>query len=189
VLREAHAFARAQRDISSAASTRETNLMATRAVTSKKMLFLCTGNYYRSRFAEMLFNHLAARAAIGWQAISRGLALELGAHNVGPIATATLAGLVARGVRLEGLQRGPLALAEEDLISADHIVALKRDEHYPLMARNFPRWIERVEYWHVHDVDFALPDETLSNIDRDVRGLIQRLRGDGLSPRRGHSLR
>ena len=163
--------------------------MTTRAVTSKKMLFLCTGNYYRSRFAEILFNHLAARAAIGWQAISRGLALERGAHNIGPIAKATLAGLVVRGVTLEGLQRGPLALTEEDLISADHIVALKRDEHYPLMRRNFPKWIDRVEYWHVHDVDFALPDETLSHIDRDVHGLIERLRDDRLSSRRGHLLR
>jgi protein-tyrosine phosphatase len=163
--------------------------METRAMTPKTMLFLCTGNYYRSRFAELLFNHLAARSAIGWQAISRGLALELGVHNVGPIATATLAGLVARGVTLEGQPRSPLALNEDDLVGADHIVALKRDEHYPLMRRNFPKWIDRVEYWHVHDVDFALPDETLSHIDRDVRGLIERLRDDGLSPRRGHSLR
>src|SRR5437667_3189611 len=113
-------------------------------ITLKKMLFLCTGNYYRSRFAELLFNHLAARSAIGWKAVSRGLALERGLHNVGPIATATLAALVDRGVTLEGQHRGPLALTKEDLINADHVVALKRDEHYPLMTRNFPRWVDRV---------------------------------------------
>ena len=32
----------------------------------KTVLFLCTGNYYRSRFAEELFNHEAdALASIG----------------------------------------------------------------------------------------------------------------------------
>ncbi len=151
-------------------------------MTPKKMLFLCTGNYYRSRFAELLFNHLVTRPAIGWQAISRGLALELGAHNVGPVSRATLAGLVERGVALEGRHRGPLALTEEDLMSADHVVALKRDEHYSLIARHFPNWIDRVEYWHVHDLDFALPDETLARIERDVIGLISRLRERNLRP-------
>ena len=41
---------------------------------SHKVLFLCTGNYYRSRFAEMLFNALASRKDLDWTADSRGLA-------------------------------------------------------------------------------------------------------------------
>jgi protein-tyrosine phosphatase len=60
----------------------------------KTVLFLRTGNYYRSRFAEELFNHEAERASLPWIAQSRGLALERGANNVGPIAPAksTIAG-------------------------------------------------------------------------------------------------
>jgi protein-tyrosine phosphatase len=38
----------------------------------KLVLFLCTGNYYRSRYAEELFNHLARAEGIGWRAFSRG---------------------------------------------------------------------------------------------------------------------
>jgi protein-tyrosine-phosphatase len=34
----------------------------------KTLLFLCTGNYYRSRYAEELFNHHAARGGLLWQA-------------------------------------------------------------------------------------------------------------------------
>ena len=49
------------------------------------LLFVCTGNYYRSRFAEHLFNALAAQAGLPWRAESRGLAIEFGAHNVGPM--------------------------------------------------------------------------------------------------------
>jgi len=50
-----------------------------------KILFLCTGNYYRSRFAEHLFNWLAVKQGLDWQADSRGLALERGVNNVGAI--------------------------------------------------------------------------------------------------------
>jgi protein-tyrosine-phosphatase len=42
----------------------------------KNILFLCTGNYYRSRFAEVLFNSVAGKMGLPWQAYSRGLALE-----------------------------------------------------------------------------------------------------------------
>jgi protein-tyrosine phosphatase len=55
----------------------------------KTVLFLCTGNYYRSRFAEELFNHHAERCGIGWVAHSRGLALERGTHNIGYISPFT----------------------------------------------------------------------------------------------------
>ena len=54
----------------------------------KTVLFLCTGNYYRSRFAEILFNSVAGKMGLPWQASSRGLALERGVHNVGPMAVA-----------------------------------------------------------------------------------------------------
>jgi protein-tyrosine-phosphatase len=94
----------------------------------KVVLFVCTGNYYRSRFAELLFNSSARRERLGWQTISRGL--ELNVQNVGPISPHVCSGLRARGVELEyaGL-RSPLPLALGDLLSADRVVALKRDEH------------------------------------------------------------
>jgi protein-tyrosine phosphatase len=42
--------------------------------------FLCTGNYYWSRFAEILFNSVAGKRGLPWQASSRGLALERGVN-------------------------------------------------------------------------------------------------------------
>ncbi len=45
---------------------------------NKTVLFLCTGNYYRSRFAEILFNSVAGNMGLPWQASSKGLALERG---------------------------------------------------------------------------------------------------------------
>src|SRR6266446_4485609 len=47
------------------------------------VLFLCTGNFYRSRFAEIYFNWLAPREKLLWRADSRGLALD--PTNFGPL--------------------------------------------------------------------------------------------------------
>ena len=44
----------------------------------KNVLFLCTGNYYCSRFAEILFDSVAGKMGLHWKASSRGLALERG---------------------------------------------------------------------------------------------------------------
>jgi protein-tyrosine phosphatase len=57
---------------------------------AKTVLFLCTGNYYRSRFAEILFNAVADKMGLPWQASSRGLALERGVNNVGPMASTAI---------------------------------------------------------------------------------------------------
>ena len=69
------------------------------------VLFLCTGNYFRSRFAEVLFDSVAGTMGLPWRASSRGLALERGVNNVGPMAVEAVQALVARGLR---------AAAEED---------------------------------------------------------------------------
>ena len=63
------------------------------------VLFLCTGNYYRSRFAEVLFNSVAGKMGLPWRASSRGLALERGVNNVGPMEVSAVKALEARGLR------------------------------------------------------------------------------------------
>ena len=94
----------------------------------RTVLFLCTGNYYRSRFAEMLFNALAGAADLPWQADSRGLALERGILNVGPMSSAAIQALQARGVRVPEDLRFPAQAAREDLTRAGLVIALKEAE-------------------------------------------------------------
>jgi protein-tyrosine phosphatase len=125
------------------------------------VLFLCTGNYYRSRFAELLFNYLTPLSCLDWQATSRGLAIELGVNNIGPISPFTLERLALRGVQLDREIRFPLPLEEKDLAKANRIIALKQDEHLPMLQRKFPRWVERTEFWQVHDIDVADPTVAL----------------------------
>ena len=140
----------------------------------KSILFLCTGNYYRSRFAESLFNHLAKQHGLDWQATSRGLAIERGVNNVGSISQHALTGLSARGIVLVGEVRRPRALKESDLARAHQIVAVNRSEHLHILERNFPQYVEQVEFWNVHDCGLVTPDKALAQIEKNVLRLINR---------------
>src|SRR5437660_8840918 len=95
----------------------------------RQILFLCTGNYYRSRFAEELFNHLARQAGLDWVAESAALALEKGSCNVGPISRYTLQALAARQIEPSAASRMPRQVCERELESADLVIALKEAEH------------------------------------------------------------
>ena len=139
------------------------------------VLFLCTGNYYRSRFAEIVFNSVAAAMGLPWKASSRGLALERGVHNVGPMAVSAITALEAMGVRAaDATTRLPRQVTTDDLQQATRIVALKQAEHLPLLQERFPAWAEKVEFWQVDD-DPAV----LELIEREVMGLVARILGGG----------
>src|SRR5262245_50748854 len=128
---------------------------------TRTVLFLCTGNYYRSRFAEILFNATALRQGLPWRAESRGLAIELGVDNVGPMSKAAAERLGGMGIYVDSYLRDPMQVAEEDLRRSELVVALKGTEHRPLLMGRHPDWVERVEYWEIHDVADAPPEVAL----------------------------
>src|SRR5689334_14670836 len=100
----------------------------------KTILFLCTGNYYRSRFAEILFNSVADRMSLPWRATSRGLALERGVNNVGSMASSAVNALQTMGIRAtEAVTRMPAQVTVADLEQAARVIALKQGEHMPLL--------------------------------------------------------
>jgi protein-tyrosine phosphatase len=137
----------------------------------KTVLFLCTGNYYRSRFAEILFNAVAGQMGLPWKASSRGLALERGINNVGPMAVSAIKALEAHGLSaVAEFGRFPIQVTVEDFEAAHWIVALKEAEHQPLLQERFPAWTDKVEFWHVDDAP-----EVLSLIEHEVMDLAARL--------------
>jgi protein-tyrosine phosphatase len=149
---------------------------------ARQVLFLCSGNYYRSRFAEDLFNHAAKSAGLDWRASSRGL--ELDPENIGPVSHFTHQALAVRGITPS--PRLPLACNVDDLEASHLVVAMKEAEHRFLLAEKFPGWENRVLYWHVHDIDAANPTEALPTIDRLVLELVRAVQKQGfLEPDRG----
>jgi protein-tyrosine phosphatase len=139
----------------------------------KLILFLCTGNYYRSRYAEIFFNWHARERNLPCEAASRGLAID--ACNLGPISQYTVARLQERGISSDECERFPVPLSEADLTAADHIIAVKETEHRPLVEKQFPAWRERVEYWHVHDLDCAMPVDALAHLENELLRLLDQL--------------
>jgi len=136
---------------------------------------LCTGNYYRSRFAELLFNALAPAHNLPWQAFSRGVALERGVGNVGPMSPLAIQTLQALGITSAGFARYPMQVQEDDLQGAEIIIALQEAEHRPYLSARYPAWVDRVEYWHVRDCAPTPAYDPLQEISRAVQQLIARL--------------
>jgi protein-tyrosine phosphatase len=143
------------------------------------LLFLCTGNYYRSRFVEHLFNAHAHRLGLPWVAESRGLAIERGINNVGPIAAVTLRALEARGVAVASPIRMPLQARDEEFAAAQRVIALYEREHRPLVEQRFPAWAERVEYLAVPDVGELGADAALSLMEQATLLLLDELQRSG----------
>jgi protein-tyrosine phosphatase len=140
----------------------------------KTVLFLCTANYYRSRFAEHYFNWHAQRDRLPWRADSCGL--EVGKYdNPGPIARHTLKRLEMLGIPANGSYRDPRQATEEHLSAADLTIAVKEAEHRAMMDEILPAWSDCIEYWHIDDLDCAEPEEALPLLEEEIRSLLARL--------------
>lgn len=137
------------------------------------ILFLCSGNYYRSRFAEILFNQLAVEANLDWRADSRGI-VAASSHNPGPISAFALQGLAARNITVD-VPRYPMQLTEHDLKHATRVVALYEREHRPMLREFFSTWTEMVEYRNIPDLGEMSAEEALRLLEQDVRLLIKEL--------------
>ena len=142
----------------------------------KRVLFVCTGNYYRSRFAELLFSAGARERGLCWRATSRGTdVFGAGRWNVGPISLHAREALEARGVPLEPGLRLPLPLTEDDLAASDLVVAVCEAEHRPHLERDFPAAAASVEYWGVEDLAVTPAEDALAALERHVAALLDRL--------------
>ena len=145
------------------------------AAPANQVLFLCTGNYYRSRFAEAVFNYHCDRRQLSWRAYSRGLAIHLAPPN--HLSPATRIGLRLRGIPFHHTAAEKQAVTAADMRKAAVCIALKEIEHRPLIHTLFPGWEDRVIYWDIHDVDVALPGAMLAMLEQKVMRLIEELTG------------
>jgi len=122
----------------------------------KRVLFVCSGNYYRSRLAEILFNHAAEKTGLDWRAESRGL---LKAGELKGMSDHTIAYLKDHDLgHLAAEPRNPLAVDVEDITDFDLVVGLCREEHEPMINQKFLSLARamvkarRIRYWQIYDI-------------------------------------
>jgi protein-tyrosine phosphatase len=138
----------------------------------KKVLFICTGNLYRSRFAEAVFNFHADHRSLNWQAFSRGLAIHWAEGLLSPYVAA---GLSDRQIPLSYTGPTRTQLIEKDLAAAEISIALDRREHLPMVQEQFPAWSERIRFWDISDLPMIQPEVALPAIESHVLYLLDHL--------------
>ncbi len=128
------------------------------------VLFLCTGNYYRSRFAEEYFNHHAAQRGLDWKAESKGIQRSFeGNGNVGPMSVHTIEALAALAITPAGAERMPLRVETDDFNAYSRVIAVSKDEHEPMLAEHWPASVTAsvaffdVEDLHIEGSNTAIP--------------------------------
>lgn len=141
-----------------------------------RVLFLCSGNYYRSRFAEIWFNHLAPQAGLAWRADSRGLLDRRGMEvNRGPISVHTLRFLEELGRPHPGTPRNPIPLEVGFASAFETVIAMDDHEHPPMIATRADLIGVPVVYWDVRDTDRVDPASALPLARTRVESLIASL--------------
>ncbi len=139
----------------------------------RTVLFVCTGNYYRSRYAELLFQALVP-AHTGWRADSCGFAP--GPWNHGPVAPIVLERLRAAALPIPEPLREPRRLTHADLEAADLLIALDEREHRPYVEGLGRVWAARFTFWQVPDLHEWPAQRALAAIEEEVGRLVEWVR-------------
>lgn len=148
----------------------------TKSQRKKRILFLCTGNYYRSRVVEEIFNHLAETRQLSYGAFSRGLGPNIEeSGNVGPIAPYAISCLKYLQIEAKNTATWPKKVTRKDIESSEMVIALNRPEHSPLVRKYFPQYAKRVIYWNIPDVYEQPPIISVKTMYGNVENLLSNL--------------
>jgi protein-tyrosine phosphatase len=145
-------------------------------LSTRRLLFLCTGNFYRSRFAEEYWNARAERESIPWRADSRALADPPLLGNPGAMSADALVELLRLGIRARAAGRPPLSIRVEEFLLYARVIALDGDEHRPMVSRSFPAHLARVEFWDIGDVWKEEPSSAMRRLVQRLERLLLELR-------------
>lgn len=138
------------------------------------ILFVCTGNIFRSRFAEEVFNHLCKINGVDATAFSAGL--QVGRYKQRKIYWPAMN-------ELERLKIEPLRSNEEsvhiddiDVSIYDQIICMDEEEHKPMVRSNELLSGFTFQYWNIVDMPKVSSDISLPKCYKKVESLIDQLK-------------
>ncbi len=137
----------------------------------KSVLFICTGNYYRSKFAEIYFNFRANKVSLDWYAFSRGFDIS-NKENTGPISNYSIDKLTDLGIIIPEQINMPKLLTEKDLLSAGKIIVLNEEEHAPFIKKYSPFWEHKTIFWNIHDLHEENSETSLHKLIIEIENII-----------------
>ena len=143
------------------------------------ILFLCTGNYYRSRVAEIYFNHHMDHLRLPWTATSRGLAESFSEENVGTISEYAIKTLEMWGIPIPraAIKREPKYMLADDFGKHDVIIAVSENEHLPMMKARFPDHLNAVSYFEIGDLWLEPAESAMPRLREELNVLLSELVG------------
>ena len=141
----------------------------------KLLCFVCTGNYYRSRFAEECFNSSAHKHSSEWRADSRGVGDLACLENSGPISKHVIQELQKRGYPITNGTRMPERLKKNETGHYDLFVCLNGDEHESPLLKEFGIPGEKILCWDILDDDKSPPEIEMERLERKLSQLVETL--------------
>lgn len=150
-----------------------------------KVCFVCTGNYYRSRFAEAVFNFLSKECGEDHIAESRGLdisAADKVAKEYGELSPYTKNKMDDLEIPHNLTSKERKAILKEDLETFDVIVIMDRSEHFKMVKefvgedKDMIEAAKKFKYWAIKDVFDWEPEETLGAVLANVNKFFNEVR-------------
>lgn len=139
----------------------------------QNILFLCSDNYFLSRFAENYFNSLALEQGLDCWAESRGF--QIRPNNVQAISQHAVRELERRGISIAEPFRYATVVQDADFEFFDSIIVINEEQSWPPMLANFTGCPGHIETWTIAGSNSADPSESLSVLECKVRTLVERL--------------
>jgi len=134
-----------------------------------KILFICTGNSYRSPVAEALLKKVRGDLEVE----------SAGTQPAGMIAP-NAKKFLERENALEKLKRRPEGIGQKNVEEYDLIVAMKQN-HKNEILRLYPRTEDRIEVWDIDDpiyLPYGSDEEVFEEIKRKVMELAESIQDE-----------
>jgi len=139
---------------------------------NNRVLFLGVTNHCASRFAEIMFNHIASEQLLSFYSVSRGVMVKDENETIDP---RTINAIMARGIPLSTNLRTPTALRQSDLKDSEYIILVSGKELAHRVNQTGKLAEKTIIKWNFDNIDRLSPYELYPRLEAEVYLLVRRL--------------